>query len=341
VEFYEYRFVSGSNPVTMRDVAQAANVSVSTVSKALRNDPTIPEGRCRSIQEMAERLGYRPHPMVAALMAQMHRHRRRSDPHHLAWLDFWADAKRKPETVNIDHILNGARIRAGELGYGLEVYPSGSDGESLDRLKRALTARGQWGVIVPPVPDSAARLSLDLSGLSAVTIGTSLHEPKMHRVSPNHFQGAVGAFQRVLEMGYVRPGLVLSHEMNERVNGRWLGAFMACQQRLTEQNRAAPLLVEPGDRKALGRWWKQERPDVVLMAEVLDWPPSARPKIAWLMLNGQPQALGGMDYQLENLGGVAVEVVVAQIHRNERGTPPVPQTVLIDGVWSEPADRRG
>ena len=112
---------------------------------------------------------------------------------------------------------------------------------------------------------------------------------------------------------------------------------MACQQRLTEQNRAAPLLVEPGDRKTLGRWWKQERPDVVLMAEVLDWPPSARPKIAWLMLNGQPQALGGMDYQLEKLGGVAVEVVVAQIHRNERGTPSVPQTVLIDGAWSEPA----
>jgi hypothetical protein len=28
--------------------------------------------------------------------------------------------------------------------------------------------------------------------------------------------------------------------------------------------------------------------------------------------------------------------VVAQIHRNERGTPPVPQTVLIDGLWSEP-----
>ena len=122
--------------------------------------------------------------------------------------------------------------------------------------------------------------------------------------------------------------------MNERVDGRWLGAFMACQQRLPEQNRAAPLLVDTGDRKALGRWWKQERPDVVLMAEVLDWPPSARPKIAWLMLNGQPQALGGMDYQLEKLGGVAVEVVVAQIHRNERGTPPVPQTVLIDGVWS-------
>jgi len=341
VEFYEYRFVSGSHPVTMRDVAQAANVSVSTVSKALRNDPTIPEGRCRSIQEMAERLGYRPHPMVAALMAQMHHHRRRSDPHHLAWLDFWGGAKRKCETVNSDHILNGARIRAGELGYGLEVYQSGSDRESLQRLKRSLTARGQWGIIVPPVPESAARLSLDLSGLSAVTIGTSLHEPKMHRVSPNHFQGAVGAFQRVLEMGYVRPGLVLSHEMNERVNGRWLGAFMACQQRLTEKNRATPLLVEPGDRKALGRWWKQERPDVVLMAEVLDWPPSARPKIAWLMLNGQPQALGGMDYQLEKLGGVAVEVVVAQIHRNERGTPPVPQTVLIDGVWSEPAARSG
>lgn len=134
-------------------------------------------------------------------------------------------------------------------------------------------------------------------------------------------------------MGFARPGLVLSPAMNARVDGRWLGAFMACRQRLPETDQVAPLLVEPGDIKTLGRWWKCERPDVVLMAEAMDWPPSAQPGIAWLMLKGKPRNLGGIDYQPKELGRVAVETVVAQIHRNERGTPQVPQTVLIDGVW--------
>ncbi len=321
----------------MRDVAHAANVAISTVSKALRNDPTIPEDRCKSIRQIAERLGYRPNPMVAALMAQMHHHRRRSDPHHLAWIDLWAGAKGKRDAISMDRILDGARTRAGELGYGLEIYQTGPDEKSLERLKRTLTARGQWGVIVPPVPESAARLSLDLRGLSAVTIGTSLHEPCMYRVSPNHFQGAAGAFERVLGMGFSRPGLVVSPAMHERVDGRWLGGFMACRQRLPEQDRVAPLLVDPSDRKALVRWWKHERPDVILVAEALNWPPSTQPATAWLMLNGKPRDLGGMDYQPQELGRVAVEVVVAQIHRNERGTPQIPQTVLIDGVWIAPS----
>jgi hypothetical protein len=72
--------------VTMRHVARAARVAVSTVSKALRNDPALPEKRCRSIQAIAARLGYRPHPLVATLMAQLHNRRRRVDPHSLAWL---------------------------------------------------------------------------------------------------------------------------------------------------------------------------------------------------------------------------------------------------------------
>lgn len=317
----------------MREVAHAAGVSVSTVSKALRNDPSIPEDRCRSIRDIAERLGYRPNPMVAALMAQMHHHRRRSDPHHLAWLDFWAGSKRKRNAINMDRILDGAKTRAGELGYGLEIYQTTPDAKSLDRLKRTLAARGQWGVIVPPVPEAAVRLSLDLRGLSAVTIGTSLHEPWMHRVSPNHFQGAVGAFEQLLQMGYSRPGLVLSHAMHERVDGRWLGAFMACCQRLPGHDRVPPLLADPADKRALGKWWKFWRPDCVLVAEQLDWPKSARLRLAWLMLNEKPRDLGGMDYQLEELGRVAVEVVVAQIHRNERGSPHAPQTVLIDGMW--------
>ncbi len=327
----------------MRHVARAAGVAVSTVSKALRNDPSIPERRCRDIQATAESLGYRPHPLVATLMSQLHHHRRRSDPHHIAWIDLWPAGKDNAVAMSAEPILRGARERAQELGYGIEVYSAGKDGLSPERLHRTLTARGQWGLIIPPVPESAMKFPLDLRGLTGVTIGTSLHEPVMHRVSPNHFQGCALAFETLRRKGFRRIGLVLTTAMNQRVEGKWLGAFLACQRSLPKNERVSPLLADRVDHQAIARWLQHETPDTVLAAETFFWTganrslgkSSHRPFIAWLMhqQRGMDSGFGGLDLRSEQLGRVAVEMVVAQIHRNERGSPIIPHTVLIDAVW--------
>ncbi|HEV8073931.1 MAG TPA: LacI family DNA-binding transcriptional regulator, partial [Opitutaceae bacterium] len=135
-----------AHPITMRQVAQAAGFAVSTVSKALRNDPTIPEARCREIQALARRLGYRPNPMVATLMAQLHHRRRSNDPHNIAWIDLWPSSGDKDVAMGAAPILRGARERAQEMGYGIEVYPVTRDQMSPERLRRVLTSRGQWGL---------------------------------------------------------------------------------------------------------------------------------------------------------------------------------------------------
>jgi LacI family transcriptional regulator len=330
--------------VTMRQVARAARVAVSTVSKALRNDPALPEKRCRSIQAIAAHLGYRPHPLVATLMAQLHHHRRRADPHNLAWIDLWPAGKDHGAAMRAEPLLRGARERAQEFGYGIEVYPAASDELSPGRLRGLLTACGQWGLIIPPVPESAIRFPLDLRGLTGVTIGTSLHEPVMHRASPNHFQGCALAFARLRESGATRIGLVLTPTMNDRVEGKWLGAFLARQQLLPVRERVPALLAAGDDSAALARWLRREAPDAVLVAEEFPWAAANRlngirragPPLAWLLQQGDHWDLGHLDYRPEQLGRVAVEMVVAQIHRNERGSPAIPQTVLVDAVWIEP-----
>jgi LacI family transcriptional regulator len=187
------------------------------------------------------------------------------------------------------------------------------------------------------------RYPLDLRGQAAVTIGTSLHESVMHRVSPNHFQGCALAFEQLGAAGFNRIGLVLSPAMNKRVEGKWLGAFLASQQRLPVTHRVAALIAERDDSQALARWLRRERPDVVLAAEVFAWRQAIHlnrdqaraPAIGWLMKQKKPPGLGYLDYRPEQLGRVAVEMVVAQIHRNERSNPTVPQTVLIDAVWRD------
>ena len=354
MKFYEYRFVNSSGTITMREIAQAAKVAVSTVSKALRNDPSISESRCREIQKLADELGYHPNPLVSMLMAQLHHHRRRSDPHNIAWIDLWKGDERREGAMNAHLLLQGARERAAELGYSIEIHHAAKDRITPEQLVRRLVVKGEWGVIIPPVPEIFRSFPIDLRGLAAVTIGTSLQQPVMHRASPNHFQGCLLAFGQLHRIGCHRIGLALSASMNERVEGKWLGAFHSIQSSHKTSDRIKPLIIPAHkDKEAvLAQWILKEQPEVMLLAEDYDWrrvlgllksfglKSPIIPSVGWLMLpesnkRNPFKELGGLDYRPEQLGRVALEMVVAQIHRNERGEALIPQTVQINAVWRE------
>lgn len=53
--------------ITIKDIAARLRVSHTTVSRALRNDPTISEETTRKVRELAESLGYVRHPAGAVL----------------------------------------------------------------------------------------------------------------------------------------------------------------------------------------------------------------------------------------------------------------------------------
>lgn len=327
----------------MRSVAQAVGVATSTVSKALREDPTIPPRRRRQIQRAAKALGYRPNPLVATLMAQLHVQRRRNDPHHIAWIDLWPSEEASSQLLLFKPLLRGALARAGELGYGIEVHRPVRDGIEQDRLRQILIARSQWGLVIPPVPESAMHYPFDLQGLTAVTIGTSLHTPVMHRVSPNLYQGGQLACWKLREQGFRRIGLVLSPLMSGRVEGKWLGAYLAQQQQWPAAQRLPPLIAAADDAELFRKWLTRHRPDLILVAEphVEEWLAAdagglqPAPPTAWLLLETRERNMRGIDYRGEKIGAAAVEMVVGQIHRNERGSPQIPNTLLMDGVWVE------
>ncbi|HVU99777.1 MAG TPA: LacI family DNA-binding transcriptional regulator [Verrucomicrobiae bacterium] len=325
----------------MAAIAQAADVATSTVSKALRDDPTIPISRRKEIQRIAAELGYRPNPMVAALMARLHGNRRRNDPHHIAWLDLWPDEREAAGASDFKLMLRGAPERAAELGYQIEAHHVARDGISAARLHQILTSRSQWGVIIPPVPLEVMAYPLDLQGLAAVTIGTSLHRPVMHRVASNLYQGCLLACAKLREKGLRRIGLVLSPRMIERVEGRWLGAYVVDQARQPSKDRLPPLLITQARQDEFKSWFRRYKPEAILIAEahVEEWLAAAHrnqspPLVVWLRrLEGMKRNVMAIDTRPDKMGAAAVELVVGQIHRNERGSPPIPHTLLLDGVW--------
>ena len=329
----------------MEDVAKAVGVARSTVSKALRDDPSISVRRREEIRRQADKLGYRPNPMVATLMAQLHSRRRRSDPHHIAWVDLWPD-DRKARIVSVvaESLLSGARERAAQLGYNIEVYRTTVDRISPARLRQILMTRSQWGLIIPPVPDAMMNYTLNMEGLTGVGVGLSLHEPVLHRVSPNHYQGGRLACQQLRAKGFRRIGFAIDPTTSERGQHRWLAAYLAEQYHWTAAERLPPLLVEASDSDRFYAWLRKHNPDAILVSEpyVPGWLASfsrsrkKAPKVAWLLRPDKPgKHTWGIDGLPDQLGAAAVELVIGQIHRNERGCPDTARTLLIDGVWSE------
>lgn len=256
-------------------------------------------------------------------------------------IDFWTNEHLGFLTFNAGPALQGARKQAAALGYGIEVYRPAADGISPERLRRILKSRGHWGVIVPPVPDCFRILPLDMRNLAAVTIGSSLQKPVMHRVSPDHFQGGMLAFQTLRAKGFRRVGLVLSESMNERVSGKWLGAFLAGSALLPERERVAPLILRQESVPAVAAWAKRERPEAVLLTDPQigkEWGRLRRGgtrTIGWLIRPGDESGYPGLSHHPKHLGKLAVDLVVAQIHRNERGSPATVHTAMVNAAWEE------
>ena len=53
--------------ITIKDLAERLHISVSTVSRALKDNPEISQATRKQVQELARELGYRPNPIAVAL----------------------------------------------------------------------------------------------------------------------------------------------------------------------------------------------------------------------------------------------------------------------------------
>ena len=99
----------------MQDVANAAGYSRATVSMALRNDPVIPEATRARIRAVAEQLGYRASPLVAALMSLQRRRRPSTrDTTAIAFLTSHPTTDPARTHFSYNRMLAGASVRAAQ-----------------------------------------------------------------------------------------------------------------------------------------------------------------------------------------------------------------------------------
>ena len=333
-----------ANKVSLEDVAKRAGVHRSTVSLALRDHPRISgEVRVR-IRKLAEDMGYRINPLVAALM-QSRRGGKAQKHVTLAFVTNYPTRYgwRPPHHPRPD-FFPGAVRRAQELGYKLEHFWLAEPGMTPERFCNILTTRGIHGLIIGRLPPGQQSMDLLWGRFSTVTLGMTLRQPRLHHVTENHFDTVNQAMRKYLERGYQRVGFVFS-EANDspRVGDRWLGAYLLQQRNWPATDRLPVCPEVPASEAVFRAWFQQNQPDGILATH-------ARPVLGWLdrmkveagrevgivdLENDPELECAGVHHDPGKIGALAVEMLVGMLHRNEVGIPADLHEVLLNGVWHD------
>lgn len=325
--------------VTLRDVAARAGVHHTTVSLALRGHPRIPSQTRERIRTLAEAMGYRPNPLVAALMSQTRSGRTQTYQETLGIIlgdppvmkSRWARA-----------CLGGIEQRAQTLGYKINSFPHPKPAD-ISSLTRVLHARGIHGLILFPPPPPYVVPALPWSQFSAVVFGFQTDTANLHSVSHHHFHGMTQILWELDRRGYQRIGIFETPICDGRPTNPYRAALACYQQTIAEERRVPHLLTEHLDESAFQlfrKWVEQHQLDALVGDAKIAWSylvrmglDSAR-KLGYVVDDwheGDPFA--GIQQFDVSQGATAVDVIVEQLQQNERGIPVHPKTVLIKGAF--------
>jgi LacI family transcriptional regulator len=297
-----------------------------------------------TVQAIARQLGYRINPLVSALM-QSRRSGRKVKHLTLAFVtNYPTRFGWRPEHHDRPDFFPGAMERSADFGYRLEPFWLAEPGMTSERFCNILSARGIHGLMIGRLPPGQNSLGLAWERFSSVALGLTLRSPLLHHVTENHFDTAWQGMQQCMERGYRRVGFVFS-EANDspRVGDRRLSAYLGQQLQYPPTDRLPPCPGVPTDQATFSTWFRQERPDALLVNH-------ATPVIEWLRALGKevPQDVGlieledrprlgcaGVYYDPAKIGALAVEMLVGLVHRNETGVPGDQHEILLTGVWRE------
>ena len=322
-----------SRTVTQADIAMRAGVSAATVSYALSGKSGVSALEAKRIQRLAEKMGYRPSPLLAVHMAHV---RRRTVRPFQATLGFISTSDSALRSVYVE----AARVRAEQIGYLLEEFHLPKLRLSPQRLSAILLNRGIPGLIIGESPENFTRLDLDWNQFSAVTLGYTLIHPNLHRACHAHFRGMTRTLQFLWSKGFRRIGYV--HRPGDLIRGERMqhAAFLEFHASLG----LAPgptLQITSLDPTPFLHWLECCQADAVVSAEnrVREWLEVEAPKTAYssLCLDADDYLRPGIKQGYPQVAAAAIDLLIAQLLRNDRGIPKWPNIVLVEGNWQDSA----
>jgi DNA-binding LacI/PurR family transcriptional regulator len=328
-------------------------LSRTTVSDALRGSPRVKSATVELVRAAAKDAGYERNPLTGAVMSQLRRSRGQQFRGVLAALEVMDD-QRSDLTVRYNEtLLQGISSRCNALGFKVERFEIGPQSVRLNRLDTILHTRGIQGLILLPASGFPDLSALSWQRYTAAYVDYFIDHPPLHCVCSDHYRSMVGLLQELHARGYRRPGLFMEIPLDERLQFRWEGAFLAMQKYLPDITEVPPLRMATITRDGFETWFKKHNPDVVLghFPEAISWMKSCGASLprthAFVCLNSL-RAQGNcaaLDLQTAQLGARATELVIGQLLHNEFGIPAQPSLTtlaakLVEGPTLRPSKKK-
>lgn len=204
-------------PVTIKDVARAAGVSHTTVSRALRDNSSIAPETARRIRQIAGVMGYVPNSAARSLKTNRSRvlgvlMRRIDDPYFSEVLRAFEDVARS-------------------AGYSLFVAASHRERERETEIVREMSRRRADGVLICASDVSAEhRRQLEDFGVPTVLLNNQSPEATGSAVYHDDVFGSHAVTRHLLALGHTRIAFIGNANAGVTSRDRLLGYRQALQQ---------------------------------------------------------------------------------------------------------------
>ncbi|MFD0590048.1 LacI family DNA-binding transcriptional regulator [Paenibacillus sp. GCM10027627] len=200
--------------VTIKDIAKAAGVSPSTVSRVVSNHPRISKATTLKVKKIMDEMGYHPNVMAKSLVSKTTRTLAIMLPRPAEELfqDFF-----------FGELLRGILTQSTRAGYDMLLATATSPHDENETISRLVFGRRVDGIIL-----LSARMNdplidlLDKHRFPTVLIGRSDGHENILSVDNNNEQAAYDATSHLIVQGHERigfvsglPGLTVSHDRME------------------------------------------------------------------------------------------------------------------------------
>jgi LacI family transcriptional regulator len=327
----------------MQQIGLVAGVSKSAVSLAMRNDPRIPESTRLRVQAIAREMGYQRNPVVDSLMTQLRAGRQPTFQANLALINCSPiQDLRKNHTFR--RLREGVLRRAKDLGYGIEEFWLQQPDMRPQRLKQIVETRGIRALILVAAlsPDTIEKGYVDFwYDFACAVIGVTHLNNKLNCASNDQYLTARRATEKVLELGYKRPMLVVPPEDDSLLEDKFSAGFYSICRRLAPKDQLAAVALNEADPSHALLAIRQQKPDVVItnkseLYDALQDDGFSIPKDLGLVHLDWHDALANIAGMRQNnrvVGSAGVDLVVGQLQKNEFGSQEFPKVVQIESVW--------
>ena len=334
-----------SGKISLNDIAKAAMVSKATVSYVLRNQAGPSKETRERVLQIAQQLGYSPDARMVAWMAKV-RETTVKDLVPVAWLDTNWEKNSWEHYQFLRPYLEGARVRARQLGYRIEMIWAGEPGMTMKRVSQIVYQRGIEGVIIT---HPARHIHLNWETLACVSLEGALLAPRLHRVMTDMTFNLLLALKMLRRFGYRRIGICFDRKVGRNSYNTCRAAIYYFHATVPKEEFIPPLFYRRGKDNIYAnevtddfvKWVRKMQPDVVVGHDggLLKMAASAGLRVpedigvVHIATDDDVNDWAGVNSKRREIGAAAVGWLIARLQNREFGVPETAVSLGIRGAW--------